>query len=75
MLLTVLGNVVLVGLGSLISGSTADELVRPLGFVRSLSDLLVGLSLIRVICKNQLDKRPNTGGCGTRHTVEPTHCE
>jgi hypothetical protein len=50
MLLTVLGNVVLVGLGSLISGSTADELVRPLGFVRSLGDLLVGLSLIRVIC-------------------------
>jgi hypothetical protein len=47
--LTVLGDVVLVGLGSLVSGSAADELVRPLGFVRSLSDLLVGLSLIRVI--------------------------
>lgn len=44
-ILTVAGNVVLVGLGGLVSGSAADELVRPLGFVGSLSDLLV-LSLV-----------------------------
>lgn len=49
-ILTVAGNVVLVGLGGLVSGSAADELVRPLGFVRSLGDLVVGLSLIRGIC-------------------------
>lgn len=56
---TVSGNVVLVGLGSLKGGSTANELVRPLGLVRALSDLLVGLSLIGIVCPVLLAIEPN----------------
>lgn len=49
---TVAGNMVLVCLGRLVSSSTADELVRPLGFMGTVRHLVVGLSLIGVILES-----------------------
>lgn len=40
---------VLVGLGGLEGSSTAEQLVRPLGLVRAVYDLIVGLGLVGVI--------------------------
>ena len=47
--LTVAGDVVLVCLGGLKGSGAADELVRPLGLVGSVDDLVVGLSRIGVV--------------------------
>lgn len=47
--LTIAGDVVFVGLGGLKGGCSANELVRPLGFVWALLDLLVGLGLFGVV--------------------------
>lgn len=50
MSLTVSRDVILVGLGCFECGCTSEELVRPLGFVRAVDNLVVGLSLIGVVC-------------------------
>lgn len=47
--LTISRDVVLVGLGGFVSGSTAKKLVRPLGLVRTVGNLIVGASLIGVV--------------------------
>lgn len=46
---TVAGNVILIRFGGLKGGSTADELVRPLGFVGTVRHLVVSLCLIGVV--------------------------
>lgn len=48
MSLTVPRDVILVRLGSLEGGSASEKFVRPLGFVRTVHNLVVGLSLIGV---------------------------
>lgn len=77
-MLTVLGDVVLVGLGGLVGGSTSDQLVGEggvvlLGHTTGLV-VVVGIGLVGVVCDGRRVLVIELVEGTEVLTVEPTHC-